>query len=145
MLRGIQLVLLAVPAVLQYYGTHTMGVHRHLVYRGQRYAAGILSPAHLTAAAVVACILLAAFPLISYRFSGNKPESLRTVSFLSTEFILSALLALLALPVCRALLIYPYLLLCTALICLVQLLKLPLTAPRNRSSFRGAEKSDGGR
>lgn len=139
-LRGLQLVLLAVPAVLQYYGTHTMGVHRHLVYRGQYYAAGILSSAHLAAAAVVTFVLLAAFPLISYRLSGKKPESLRTFPFLSAELFLAALLMLLALPACRAFLVYPYLLLCAALICLLQFLKLPLAAHDSKPQCRGSEK-----
>lgn len=130
--------LLTVPAVVQYYGTHAMGVHRHLVYRGQLYAAGLLAPAHLTAAAILVLVLLAVFPLISYRLSGGKPESLRAFPFLSAEFTLAVLLVLLALPGCRALLIYPYLIVCAALICLFQFLKIPLSAHQN--SVRGRRR-----
>lgn len=113
--------------VLDYFGSHTMGAHRHLKVRGDQYLNGILSSGNLKIAAVIVAIvllLLLLFLLVRIKQHGAQPKLLWSVV---PGLLFSALLILiLVLPAIRALLIFPWLLFCAGIIWFLQLMKMLL-------------------
>ena len=100
-----------------------MGAHRHLKVRADQYFSGILCNRILTIAAVIVSVLLAL--LIWYLVS--QKQSLRRNRLRATWVSLGltvVLLALLVIPSARAILIYPWLLLCAVMLWLFQLAKM---------------------
>lgn len=122
-LSALQVVIFGLPFVLNYYGSHRMGAHRHLKVRADQYFSGILCNRNLTIAAVIVSVLLVL--LIWYLVS--QKQSLRRNRLRATWVGLGltvVLLALLVIPSARAILIYPWLLLCAVMLWLFQLAKM---------------------
>ncbi|HWQ96736.1 MAG TPA: hypothetical protein VN538_01390 [Clostridia bacterium] len=125
-LRAVQAVVLILPLVLHYFGSHTMGAHRHFKVRGDVYLGGILRQSNLTIAAIVLSVILV---LLVFRLIAAKKRRLQAVQTLSELTCIGltiTLMLLCALPVFRTVLIYPWLLLCAAVLWLLQLVKLLL-------------------
>ena len=125
-LRVMQFVVLIVPFVLHYFGSHTMGAHRHFKVRGDVYLGGILRQSNLTIAVIALSVILV---LLVFRLIAAKKRRMQAVQPLSELTAIGLTLALMllcALPVFRSVLIYPWLLLSTALLWLLQLVKLLL-------------------
>ena len=130
-LSALQVVGLVAPFVLHYYGSHRMGAHRHFKVRGDVYLGGILRQSNLTIAAIALSVILL---LLVFRLIAAKKRRLQAgqpLSELTCIGLTIALMLLCALPVFRTVLIYPWLLLCAAVLWLLQLMKLLLLDRRD--------------
>lgn len=123
---GIQAVVLTLPFVLHYYGSHTMGAHRHFKVRGDVYLSGILSRGNLAAAAIVIAVLLFALLCLFFAAIKQRPQLKKLWSLVSILLATLLLFLILVLPMTQALLIFPWLLLCVILAWLIQIAKLLL-------------------
>ncbi len=132
-LSALQAVVFAVPLVLSYYGSHRMGAHRHLKVRADQYFSGILSHRNLAIASLVVSVLLALliWYLVSHKRAPQKNHVRATLVGLGLTIVL---LALLVIPSARTILIYPWLLLCAAMLWLFQLAKMWLMKDRIRKN-----------
>lgn len=132
-LSALQAVVFAAPFVLNYFGSHRMGAHRHLKVRADQYFGGILNNRNLTIAAVVVSVLLGL--LIWYLVMQKRAprEKLLRVTWFELG-LTAALLALLVIPPARTILIYPWMLLCLAVLWLLQLAKILLLQRRSRTN-----------
>lgn len=130
-LSALQVVGLIAPFVLHYYGSHRMGAHRHFKVRGDVYLGGILRQSNLTIAALAlsAILLLLVFRRIAAK--KRRLQAGQPLSELTCIGLTIALMLLCALPVFRTVLIYPWLLLCAAVLWLLQLMKLLLLDRRD--------------
>ena len=144
LLSGIQAIAFIAPFVLHYYGSHTMGAHRHFKVRGDVYFNGILSNVNLTIAAIALSVILL---VLVFRLIAAKKRRLQAVQPLSELTCIGltiALMLLCALPVFRTVLIYPWLLLCATVLWLLQLVKLFLLNHSFRyGTPRSQQLSDG--
>lgn len=144
-LRVVQSIVLLLPLVLHYFGSHTMGAHRHFKVRGDVYLGGILRQSNLTIAAIALSVILV---LLVLRLISTKKRLLQAVHPLSELTCIGltvALMLLCALPVFRTVLIYPWLLLCVAFVWLLQIAKLLLlrfkpSQPKHKASGPIPEK-----
>jgi len=130
-LSALQVVGLIAPFVLHYYGSHRMGAHRHFKVRGDVYLGGILRQSNLTIAAIALSVILL---LLVFRRIAAKKRRLQAgqpLSELTCIGLTIALMLLCAIPVFRTVLIYPWLLLCAAVLWLLQLMKLLLLVRRD--------------
>jgi hypothetical protein len=123
-LSGLQAIFFLVPCVLQYYGSHRMGAHRHLKVRGDVYLSGILSRFNLTIAAIVVAVILVLLLFFFLRTRKHRPQPNQLWSMRLGLFLTLLLILLLILPEIRTLLIFPWLLLCAGMLWLMQLIKL---------------------
>ena len=128
LLSGLQAILFAVPFVLDYYGSHRMGAHRHLKVRGDEYRDGLLSDANLAIAAIVLAVVFFLLLWFFLRVNERKPQANILRSMLLSLVFTVVLMLVLVLPQARALLIFPWLLLCAGIIWLLQLVKAAVTA-----------------
>ena len=123
LLSALQTILLALPFVLHYYGSHRMGAHRHFKVRSDAYLSGILSSRNLTIAAIFLAVVL----LLWLCYILVSRERRKQISLLPTVLGIAlsiSLILLLIVPSTREILIFPWLLLCVAVIWLLQLVKL---------------------
>lgn len=128
--------------VLDYFGSHTMGAHRHLKVRGDQYLNGILSSGNLkiaAAAMVLVLVLLLLLLILRIKQHGLQPSLLR---YGAPGLLFTALLILiLVLPAFRTLLIFPWLVLCAGIIWFLQLMKMLLMRVLCRSASKIAAES----
>ena len=128
LLGGLQAILFAVPFVLDYYGSHRMGAHRHLKVRGDQYRDTLLSDANLMIAVVALAVAFLLLLWCFFRVKERKPQANILRSMLLSLVFTVLLMLVLMLPQVKALLIYPWLLLCAGIIWLLQLVKAAVTA-----------------
>lgn len=122
-LSGLQVIVCAAPFALNYYGSHRMGAHRHLKVRGDEYRMGLLRDANL---AICAVVLAVVFLLLLWRFlriQKHKPQANVLRPALLTLILTVLVILILVLPQVKALLIFPWLLLCALIVWLLQLVK----------------------
>jgi len=131
-LSGIQAIAFVAPFVLHYFGSHSMGAHRHLKVRGDVYLGGILSDGNLTIAAILIAVLLVLLLCLFLAACKQRPQPKRLWSLVPIQLFTLLLFFLLVLPAVKAMLIFPWLLLCAALIWLLQITKMLLL---DRQSF----------
>jgi len=132
-LRAVQAVVLILPLVLQYFGSHTMGAHRHFKVRGDVYLGGILRQSNLTIAAIVLSVILVLLVFRLITAIKRRLQAVHPLSELTCIGLTIALMLLCALPVFRTVLIYPWLLLCAAIVWFLQIVKLLLPSPQEQS------------
>ena len=125
-LRVVQSIVLLLPLVLHYFGSHTMGAHRHFKVRGDVYLGGILRQSNLTIAVIVLSVILMLLVLRRIAAKKRRLQAVHPLSELTCIGLTVALKLLCALPVFRTVLIYPWLLLCAAIVWVLQLVKLLL-------------------
>ena len=125
-LSGIQAITFVAPFVLHYYGSHRMGAHRHLKVRGDVYLGGILSDGNLTIAAILIAVSLVLLLRLFLAAVIQRPQPKRLWSLVPILLFTSLLFLALVLPALKSLLIFPWLLLCVALIWLLQIAKILL-------------------
>lgn len=138
LLSGIQAIAFVAPFVLHYYGSHTMGAHRHFKVRGDVYFSGILSNVNLTIAAILIAVLFLSLLCLFFAAAKQRPQPKKLWSLVSIMLVTLLLFLILVLPMVRALLIFPWLLLCAILIWLIQIAKMLLL---DRQSFVALTKS----
>ena len=127
-LSGLQVIVCAAPFALDYYGSHRMGAHRHLKVRGDAYRMGLLRDANL---AIYAVVLAAVFLLLLWcflRLKKRKAETSVLRALLLGVALTVLLILVLILPQIKALLIFPWLLLCALIVWLLQLVKAAVAA-----------------
>ena len=122
-LSGLQGLALLAPFVLHYFGSHTMGAHRHLKVRGDQYMSGILSSANLTIAAVAVAAIFVLLLCLFFKVIRQRPQRKPLWPWSLLLFLTVALLLVLTLHVVRSLLIFPWLLLCVGILWGLQVLK----------------------
>lgn len=127
-LSGLQAIVCAVPFVLDYYGSHRMGAHRHLKVRGDEYRGELLSDTNLAIAAIVLSVVFLLLLWCFFRVMKRKPQSNILRSILLSLVFTVLLMLVLILPQVKALLIFPWLLLCAGILWLLQLIKAAVTA-----------------
>ena len=128
LLSGLQAILFAVPFVLDYYGSHRMGAHRHLKVRGDQYRDALLSDTNLAIAAIVLSVVFLLLLWCFFRVRKRKPQANILRSMLPILVFTVLLMLVLILPQVKALLIFPWLLLCAGILWLLQLVKAAVTA-----------------
>lgn len=144
-LRAVQSIVLLLPLVLHYFGSHTMGAHRHFKVRGDVYLGGILRQSNLTIAAIALSVILVLLVLRLIAAKKRRLPAVHPLSELTCIGLTFALMLLCALPVFRTVLIYPWLLLCAAIVWVLQLVKLLLlrfkpSQPKHKASGPIPEK-----
>ena len=122
-ISGLQVILFAAPFVIDYYGSHRMGAHRHLKVRGDQYRAALLNDANLAIYAVVLAVVFLLLLWCFFRLKKRKPQATALRSMLFSLVFTVLLMLVLVLPQVKALLIFPWLLLCAGIIWLLQLVK----------------------
>lgn len=122
----VQVAAFLAPFALHYFGTHTMGAHRHLKVRANVYMSGILNDTNLTIAAIASAALLALLLIVLFSARKNRTQKTRLWPVALIALDTSALLLVLVLPVARGLLIFPWLAFCVVLIWLLQVIKVAL-------------------
>jgi len=122
-LSGLQAILFAAPFVIDYYGSHRMGAHRHLKVRGDQYRAAQLNDANLAIYAVVLAVVFLLLLWCFFCLKKRKPQATALRSMLFSLVLTILLVLVLVLPQVKALLIFPWLLLCAGIIWLLQLVK----------------------
>ena len=127
-LIALQAIFCAAPFVLDYFGSHRMGAHRHLKARGDEYRGELLSDANLTIAVVAVAVAFLLLLWCFFRVKERKPQANILRSMLLSLVFTVLLMLVLMLPQVKALLIYPWLLLCVGIIWLLQLVKAAVTA-----------------
>jgi hypothetical protein len=132
LLRAAQAAAMILPIVLHYFGSHTMGAHRHLKVRGDVYLSGILQQSKLTIAAIALSVILLLLVLGLIAAKKRRVQEVHPLSELACIGLTIALILLCALPVFRTVLIYPWLLFCAAFIWVLQLVKQLLMRPKTR-------------
>jgi len=126
LLSVVQTIVFFVPFVLNYYGSHTMGAHRHFKVRGDVYASGILNSVNLAIAAIAIGLILVLMLCLLYTAIKQRPQPIRLWSLVPGVAFTAALFLVLILPAARSLLIFPWLVFCAALVWILQLIKVLL-------------------
>jgi len=126
LLSSTQAIAFVAPFVLHYFGSHSMGAHRHLKVRGDVYLGGILSDGNITIAAVLIAVLLVLLLCLFLAACKQRSQPKRLWSLVPILLFTLLLFLVLVLPAFKALLIFPWLLLCVALIWLLQITKMLL-------------------
>jgi hypothetical protein len=126
LLSCVQVAAFLAPFALHYFGTHTMGAHRHLKVRANVYMSGILNDTNLTIAAIASAALLALLLIVLFSARKNRTQKARLWPVALIALDTSALLLVLVLSVARGLLIFPWLVFCAVLIWLLQVIKAAL-------------------
>ena len=134
-LSSIQAVALAAPFVLHYFGSHTMGAHRHLKVRSDVYLSGILNSTNLTIAAVFVAVIIVLLLGLWILAGIHRPRPNKLWSIMLSFLFSLVLFLILTLPAVKSLLIFPWLLLCAALVWILQLAKMLLLDRRTFSAI----------
>lgn len=135
-LRVIQTVAIFAPFALHYYGSHTMGAHRHFKVRGDAYRNGILCDSNLAIAAVVATLALLLLLALLLFAMKHRPRPVRLWSVARHVPAAVLLPVVLILPAAKGLLVFPWIVFCAALIWALQLVKLFLLERESFSALK---------